>query len=188
MSGSADGKIRVLELETGRQLSSFSAHDGLVLALAFSPDGELLASGGSDTTVRLWELDSKYLLSTFTAHSDSVDALAFSDNGEMLASGGRDPEIRLWNVDARGLMSTIPVQEGFVWELAFLGSDETDKQQLVSVSRGWNAFCERIDMTFQYNRDADILYINTLVNLILNRKVKNWQMKLLHDSILKQEK
>lgn len=140
ISGGTDGKIRVWEVETGRQLSAISAHDGLVLALAFSPDGKLFASSGSDATVRLWDLKSEHLLSMFTAHSDSVNALAFSMDGQILVSGGRDAVLRLWNVKAMGLMSTIAVEKGFVWELAFWESDQTNQQQLVSVSRDGTLF------------------------------------------------
>ena len=137
---------------------------GLVLALAFSPDGKFIASGGSDATVRLWELDDKHLLSTWTAHSDSVYALAFSIDGDILASGGRDPEIRLWNVKARGLMSTIPAQEDFVWKLAFWGSNQDDKQHLVSVNRnGWSGnLLQVVDLMLR------CVYGNWMTNTLLS--------------------
>ena len=135
VSGGVDGKIRVFEIETGRQNASFAAHDGLVLSLALTPDSKHLASGGSDTTVRFWDMHDYRLLATLTAHADSVYALAFSDNVEMLASGGRDPHIRLWNVQARGLMHTIPIQEGFVWKLAFLQDRDSDTEKLVCINR-----------------------------------------------------
>ena len=74
----ADGKIRLWEVESGRFLSTFTAHDGLVLALAFSPQGTVLASGGSDTLARLWEVETARVLSVLRGHTDSVSTLAFS--------------------------------------------------------------------------------------------------------------
>ena len=117
-SGSADGRVRLWEVETGAILSSFSTHDGLVLALAFSAN-EVLASGGSDTLVRLWDLDNQRLIANLRAHTDSINALAFSSDGKILASGGRDRYLQLWHVDTKDLMSTYPVQEGIIRELIF---------------------------------------------------------------------
>ncbi len=119
-SGSADGKIRLWELETGRMQFSLPTDQGGVLALAFSPERKILASGGSDTLVRLWDVDSRRLLSTLTGHTGSVNALAFSIDGEILASGGRDAHVRLWDVGAGSLMSTLPARDEAVWELAFI--------------------------------------------------------------------
>ena len=119
-SGSADGKIRLWELETGRMQFSLPAAQGWILALAFSPDRKILASGGSDTLVQLWDVDSRRLLSTLTGHTDSVNALAFSIDGDILASGGRDAHVRLWDVGAGSLMSPLPARDGAVWELAFI--------------------------------------------------------------------
>ncbi|HEV8062105.1 MAG TPA: WD40 repeat domain-containing protein, partial [Gemmataceae bacterium] len=49
--------IRVLDLPTGRWASPLSGHEGDINALAFSPDGKLLASGSSDTTALLWNVE-----------------------------------------------------------------------------------------------------------------------------------
>src|SRR5262249_18492956 len=46
--------IGMWDMETGRQLRALFEHYPRVLALAFSPDGKLLASGGRDTVIRLW--------------------------------------------------------------------------------------------------------------------------------------
>ena len=124
-SGSADGKIRLWEVETGRFLSSFSAHDGLVLALAFSTQNKnVLASGGSDTLVRLWDVDSERVLSVLRGHTDSVDTVAFSGDGELLVSGGRDRHIQLWNVVDDNLIASLPIQEGAIRELMFSTDSE----------------------------------------------------------------
>ncbi len=49
--------IRVLDLPTGRWAAPLTGHEGDINAIAFSPDGKLLASGSSDTTALLWNVD-----------------------------------------------------------------------------------------------------------------------------------
>jgi eukaryotic-like serine/threonine-protein kinase len=51
-----DGLVRVLDVETGKELACWKAHDAAVTALTFSPDGTLLVSGARDGTVRVWNL------------------------------------------------------------------------------------------------------------------------------------
>jgi WD40 repeat protein len=48
--------VRVYGWPSGKLLHTFVGHRGPVTALAFSPDGQSLASGSSDTTVLLWDL------------------------------------------------------------------------------------------------------------------------------------
>jgi WD40 repeat protein len=67
----------------------------IVTALAFSPDGALLASGGGRASrsgeVKLWKVSDGSLTRPLAMpHSDTVMALEFSRRGDMLASGGAD--------------------------------------------------------------------------------------------------
>jgi hypothetical protein len=49
--------IRIFDLATGQSSVPLTGHRAQVNALAFSPDGKLLASGSDDTTALLWDLD-----------------------------------------------------------------------------------------------------------------------------------
>jgi len=97
-------------------------HSDQVNAVAFSPDGQLLASASDDHTVKLWRVSDGALLATLEGHYEEVTSVAFSHNGEMLASGGMDRTINLWSVSDRTLIRTMGGNE-FILGIAFSPDD-----------------------------------------------------------------
>lgn len=76
-------------------------HRGRVHALAFSPDGKVLASGSGFGEIQLWDVVGRRAIGEpMTDHSGDVTSLAFSPDGERLASGATDGTVRLWDVAA----------------------------------------------------------------------------------------
>ena len=87
-------------------------------ALAFNPDGSILASSGLDKTVRLWNPHTGQLLGSLQ-HPATVLAVTFSPDGQMLASASQDNAIRLWNPHTRELLQTLQGHEKPVYAVAF---------------------------------------------------------------------
>ncbi|MEZ4866879.1 MAG: BTAD domain-containing putative transcriptional regulator [Caldilineaceae bacterium] len=66
-------------------------------ALAFSPNGSLLAAGGAESIIQLWQMPERRPRCTLQGHTSSIYGLAFSVDGKILASSSGDQTIRLWN-------------------------------------------------------------------------------------------
>ena len=83
-----------------RASATLEGHSEAVLSVAFSPNGEKLASASGDTTVRMWDLNTECPLVTCEGHKGWVLFVAFSPDNTTLASAGMDNNILIWNADS----------------------------------------------------------------------------------------
>jgi small GTP-binding protein len=73
-------------------------HRGNVYTVAWSPDGNTLASGSLDKSILLWSLESKKVERHLTGHVQQINDLKWSPDGGALASCSDDGTVRFWNV------------------------------------------------------------------------------------------
>ena len=148
-----DGKIRLWETSTGRQLSIFKAKSKFagisreerepqkgVNALTVSSDTKTVASGHDDNTVRLWNITNGTEIATLKGHTERINDVKFSPNNAILASGSADKTIILWDVAKKRKHATLTGHRAGVRELTF----SPDGNILASGSmdgtiRFWNA-------------------------------------------------
>lgn len=76
-------------------IHTLTGHDKTVRTIAFSPDGNMLASGSWDKSINLYNSDTGDLIRTLKGHDSSVEDLEFTEGGAFLLSASRDGTIRL---------------------------------------------------------------------------------------------
>jgi RNA polymerase sigma factor (sigma-70 family) len=131
--GSDTNKVMVWELETGKVKYEWTDPNvvGSVSALAFSPDGKLVAAGGpNDGSIRVWDMQTGKVKHLLNGHE--IRQLAFAPDGGTLASAGRDGKVILWDVAKEKARITLPGHDKddkgrgpFVLEVAFAPDGRT---------------------------------------------------------------
>ena len=95
VSSGADGAVHLHDAMTGEASGTLRAGDGIVNAIALSPDGTLIAGAYETGAVTVWEIASgRY--ETLPGHAGHVNDVAFGPHGRALASAGKDGTVRLW--------------------------------------------------------------------------------------------
>lgn len=114
--------IRLRRLPDGLTLRELRGNTDLVWSVAFSPDGQQIASGGRDNSIRIWRVADGAPLATWsppTNHAQGaykgVLSVAFSPDGLMLAAAGVD-SVWVWRMSDRQLLATRAVSSA---EVAF---------------------------------------------------------------------
>jgi WD40 repeat protein len=67
--------------------------------VAFSPDGNTIATASTDGTARLWDVQTGRELRRFVGHTAGVENMIFSPDGRYIATASDDGTARLWDVD-----------------------------------------------------------------------------------------
>lgn len=91
--------LEIREAKSGETIWNAPVGTATYNALAFSPDGKLLATGTGEGNVRIWDVETGNLLKTLERHKYAVRFVAFSPDGTMVASGASDNTARVWQVE-----------------------------------------------------------------------------------------
>jgi U3 small nucleolar RNA-associated protein 13 len=112
-TGSADSTVKVWDIRKGYCTHNFKGHAGIITALAFHPDPDLLnlCSGSLDSRIKVWDLKTKSEKYNLDGHVSAVRGLDFSSGGDVLVSGGRDKVLISWDLSNGQVLNTIPVFE-----------------------------------------------------------------------------
>ena len=107
MSGSDDGKAKLWDLPSGKQILSLDNKDD-VGTVAFDPYGRRALSATEKGDINLWTMPTGAQEKTLRGHSNYITQAVFTENGKYVLSASADSTIRLWNVET-GLMEKIYV-------------------------------------------------------------------------------
>jgi eukaryotic-like serine/threonine-protein kinase len=139
--GEGEKAAKVWDVKTGAEIASFTGHSHGVHDLAFSPDGQTIASvggtyrGPNSAEVKLWDAMTGHESASLDGHTSLVTAVAYFPGGRRLATASDDRTIKLWDTVTHEDVFTLRGHTSGVVSLAI----SHDGRQIVSGSIDYSA-------------------------------------------------
>ncbi len=115
--------MRVFDWARGKQLFDFPVQD--VARVAFSPDGQLLATATEDKVLQLWDLTTGKLLADLAGDLVRFHCVTFSPDGQRLLAGGGDwkakgiNQVGVWDVASKKQVLKLTGHQNAVLGISF---------------------------------------------------------------------
>lgn len=121
--------VWVYDVNTGEALDLLIGHTSDLESMAFSPDGEMLATGSVHGTIRLWDAQTVKHKKTLIGHKDNVENVVFSPSGKLLASCNASGKVYIWDLSSGKVIHNIQSDASTIFAIAF----SHDEQRLHTI-------------------------------------------------------
>ncbi|BAY32412.1 WD-40 repeat-containing protein [Nostoc carneum NIES-2107] len=125
LASGSRGETKLWDLTRGELIETLSEAPWVVSglvdevnSLAFSTDGQTLASVGADSTIKIWHVGALDLIDILHKHHGVVRCVAFTPDGRMLATGGDDRKILFWDLMKRQVAIALSLDDTAAHALA----------------------------------------------------------------------
>lgn len=102
VTGRREGAVQVWSVEDGSLIHDLGIADsGGIFAVAFSPDGTLVAAGGRAARTTVWNAQTAEQIARLVGHQEYIIDLAIHPDNTRIATASHDNSVKLWEL-ARG--------------------------------------------------------------------------------------
>ena len=117
--GGPQKMLRVYDAADATLVYDLKKHTDWILAVAFSPDGVLVASADRSGGLHVWEADTGQLYLDLTGHKDAIHSLSWRDDSNVLASASADGTVKAWDLIEGTAIKTINAHKTGVTSVRF---------------------------------------------------------------------
>ena len=128
--GGPQKMLRVYATDTGELLYDVKKHTDWIYAVAYSPDGVLLASSDRANGLIVWEAETARIYLDLLGHKGAVTGIAWRPDSNVLASGSIDGTVKLWEMNDGKAIKSWTAHGGGV-----MGVSYTHDGRIVTVGR-----------------------------------------------------
>ncbi len=137
------GEVRVWEAATWAEPKVLRGHADSILALAWRPGSNQLATASLDKRILVWDADAGTVARTIKNHADIVCAVAYSPDGKKLASGSADKTAKVYDAETGLQTAGLTTHNDAVLQVAF----SPDSQFLATAGNDRNIALWKLDNT-----------------------------------------
>lgn len=118
VSASADGTVRVWDLEIGDCVLVLEGHARAITDMAITADGSLLVTTSEDGTARAYEMEQGQCLRVLAGHEGGITSLALDPYGRFVVTGSSDGTARVWDLASARSLHTLSSPDSSVCSVA----------------------------------------------------------------------